>query len=105
MRCSSNLTFALEPGWAFVETEDWRPDLVGSWVAPGMVDTSEWLPRTITGRMLADWMADGWVYNNDAWLDPHSAPLDEWRATGMTRRRRWTRRIYHRDDTEPLKSV
>lgn len=29
--CSSDLTFALEPGWAFVVTEDWRKDLVASW--------------------------------------------------------------------------
>ena len=28
---SSNLTFTLEPGWAFVETEDWRKDLEASW--------------------------------------------------------------------------
>ncbi|TFY64843.1 hypothetical protein EVG20_g5807 [Dentipellis fragilis] len=73
---SSNLTFALEPGWAFVETEDWRADIEGQWSAVG-----------------AD--KDGWVYTNDAWLDPHSAPLDDWKtAGGLTRRRRWTRRIY-----------
>ena len=29
---SSNLTFALAPGWAFVETEDWRKDLEASWI-------------------------------------------------------------------------
>ncbi|KAI0074131.1 hypothetical protein K474DRAFT_1665790 [Panus rudis PR-1116 ss-1] len=29
---SSNLTFSLSPGWLFVETEDWRPDLEGSWL-------------------------------------------------------------------------
>ena len=29
---SSNLTFSLEPGWAFVETEDWRKDLEASWI-------------------------------------------------------------------------
>ena len=28
---SSNLTFELETGWAFVETEDWRKDLDASW--------------------------------------------------------------------------
>ena len=28
---SSNLTFSLAPGWLFVETEDWRPDLEGVW--------------------------------------------------------------------------
>ncbi len=31
MAYSSNLTFSLEPGWAFVETEDWRKDLEASW--------------------------------------------------------------------------
>ena len=28
---SSNLTFSLSPGWAFVETEGWRPDLIAPW--------------------------------------------------------------------------
>ncbi|KAH9841736.1 integral peroxisomal membrane peroxin-domain-containing protein [Rhodofomes roseus] len=84
---SSNLTFALEPGWVFVETEDWRPDLQGSWVTPGVADKN------------------GWVYTNDAWLDPHSIPLEEWRTTGMTRRRRWTRRIYYDQNTDAEKSV
>ncbi|KAI0763592.1 integral peroxisomal membrane peroxin-domain-containing protein [Trametes elegans] len=75
---SSNLTFSLGAGWFFVETEDWRPDLEGSWVAPGSADE------------------DGWVYTNDSWLDPHPYPLEEWRSAGaMTRRRRWTRRIYY----------
>ncbi|TFY83840.1 hypothetical protein EWM64_g167 [Hericium alpestre] len=73
---SSNLTFALEPGWAFVETEDWRADFEALWTESGSDD-------------------DGWVYTNDAWLDPHSAPLEDWRTTGgITRRRHWTRRIY-----------
>jgi hypothetical protein len=37
----------------------------------------------------------GWVYTNDAWLEPHASPLGEWKAQGaMTRRRRWVRRIY-----------
>ncbi|TFY60529.1 hypothetical protein EVJ58_g5095 [Rhodofomes roseus] len=83
----SNLTFALEPGWVFVETEDWRPDMEGSWVTPGVADKN------------------GWVYTNDAWLDPHSIPLEEWRTTGMTRRRRWTRRIYYDQNTDAEKSV
>ncbi|KAL5482477.1 hypothetical protein ACEPAI_9071 [Sanghuangporus weigelae] len=76
---SSNLTFTLEPGWAFVETEDWRKDLEASW-AP--VESDE----------------DGWVYTNDAWMDPKSAPLEKWRTTGVTRRRRWIRRIYQNQD-------
>jgi len=38
----------------------------------------------------------GWIYTNDAWLDPRPAPLEEWKpAGGMTRRRRWTHRIYY----------
>ncbi|EJC98532.1 uncharacterized protein FOMMEDRAFT_114364 [Fomitiporia mediterranea MF3/22] len=72
---SSNLTFTLEVGWAFVETEDWRKDLEASWTA---VESDD----------------DGWVYTNDAWMDPQSAPLDSWKSTGVTRRRRWIRRIY-----------
>lgn len=32
---SSNLTFSLSPGWAFVETEGWRPDLNAAWVVEG----------------------------------------------------------------------
>ncbi len=37
----------------------------------------------------------GWVYTNDAWLEPHALPVGEWKTQGaMTRRRRWVRRIY-----------
>jgi len=72
----SNLTFPLEPGWTFVETEDWRADIEAKWNEVGA----------------DDW---GWVYTNDAWLEPHASPLGEWKAHGtMTRRRRWVRRIY-----------
>ncbi|KAI0338995.1 hypothetical protein BDW22DRAFT_1487362 [Trametopsis cervina] len=75
---SSNLTFSLAPGWLFVETEDWRPDLEGTWVAPLEADDN------------------GWVYTNDTWMDARSLPLEEWRlANGLTRRRRWVRRIYY----------
>ncbi|KAH9948855.1 integral peroxisomal membrane peroxin-domain-containing protein [Amylocystis lapponica] len=74
---SSNLTFSLSLGWSFVETEDWRPDLEGLWAAPAGAD------------------GGGWVYTNDSWLDPYPAPLEEWRTSGMTRRRRWVRRIYY----------
>ncbi|KZT25413.1 hypothetical protein NEOLEDRAFT_1065323 [Neolentinus lepideus HHB14362 ss-1] len=70
---SSNLTFSLTPGWAFVETEDWRPDMQALW-APAGADEH------------------GWVYTNDAWQDPRPVPL-EWK--GRTRRRRWVRRIYY----------
>ncbi|KAI0647835.1 integral peroxisomal membrane peroxin-domain-containing protein [Trametes meyenii] len=80
----SNLTFSLGTGWVFVESEDWRPDLEGTWVGPSSADE------------------DGWVYTNDAWLDPHPYPLEDWMtAGGMTRRRRWTRRIYY----DPASSV
>ncbi|TDL14559.1 hypothetical protein BD410DRAFT_817159 [Rickenella mellea] len=72
---SSTLTFTLPPGWAFVETEDWRTDLEATWID---VDSDH----------------DGWIYTNDAWLDPHIEPFEEWKAKGATRRRRWTRRIY-----------
>lgn len=32
---SSNLTFSLAPGWAFVETEDWRKDVQCAWAPCG----------------------------------------------------------------------
>ena len=32
---SSNLTFLLEPGWLFVETEDWRADIQAEWSQVG----------------------------------------------------------------------
>jgi hypothetical protein len=35
MYTSSSLTFSLDPGWAFVETEDWRPDLETVWAECG----------------------------------------------------------------------
>ena len=35
---SSNLTFPLEPGWAFVETEDWRADVEAKWSEVGADD-------------------------------------------------------------------
>jgi len=73
---SSNLTFLLEPGWSFVETEDWRADIEAKWSEVGADDS-------------------GWVYTNDAWLEPHALPISEWKTQGaMTRRRRWMRRIY-----------
>jgi len=72
----SNLTFPLEPGWLVVETEDWRADVVAEWSQVGADDS-------------------GWVYTNDAWLEPHALPVAEWKTQcSMTRRRRWLRRIY-----------
>lgn len=35
---SSNLTFPLEPGWTFVETEDWRADIEAKWNEVGADD-------------------------------------------------------------------
>ncbi|QRV89844.1 integral peroxisomal membrane peroxin protein [Ceratobasidium sp. AG-Ba] len=86
---SSNLTFDLSPGWNFVETEDWRVDWVGSWIACGADN-------------------DGWVYTNDSWLNPRPSPPNELAQNtsgaaanptgpGVTRRRRWRRRIYRVD--------
>ncbi|CAE6383724.1 unnamed protein product [Rhizoctonia solani] len=83
---SSNLTFDLSPGWRFVETEDWRVDWVGSWIECGSDN-------------------DGWVYTNDSWLNPKPLPPNELvqpasgtpanpLGAGVTRRRRWRRRIY-----------
>ncbi|KAH7341656.1 integral peroxisomal membrane peroxin-domain-containing protein [Rhizoctonia solani] len=83
---SSNLTFDLSPGWRFVETEDWRVDWVGSWIECGSDN-------------------DGWVYTNDSWLNPKPFPPNELiqptsgmtvnpLGAGVTRRRRWRRRIY-----------
>jgi len=72
----SNLSFPLEPDWLFVETEDWRADIAAEWSHVGADDS-------------------GWVYTNDAWLEPHASPVAEWKTQGsMTRRRRWLRRIY-----------
>jgi hypothetical protein len=35
---SSNLTFPLEPNWLFVETEDWRADVMAEWSQVGADD-------------------------------------------------------------------
>ncbi|KAF7968953.1 hypothetical protein HWV62_28797 [Athelia sp. TMB] len=86
---SSNLTFSLAPGWRFVETEDWRPDLHADWAGEG-----------IGGDF------NGWVYTNDAWQDVLPAPTHGkagsgagWGGgAGVTRRRRWVRRIYYSGD-------
>ncbi|EAU82496.2 hypothetical protein CC1G_08247 [Coprinopsis cinerea okayama7 len=71
---SSNLTFSLAPGWSFVETEDWRKDVVGEWSGVGCDE-------------------DGWVYTNDAWLGARPAPYTAGGGS-VTRRRRWTRRVW-----------
>ncbi|KIM28714.1 hypothetical protein M408DRAFT_329177 [Serendipita vermifera MAFF 305830] len=56
-----NLTFTLEPGWHFVNTEDWRSDIAGSWVPHIGADQ------------------DGWVYTNDVWNEPHAEAPEEWK--------------------------
>ncbi|KAH7885544.1 hypothetical protein F5I97DRAFT_1810990 [Phlebopus sp. FC_14] len=78
---SSNLTFSLAPGWAFVETEGWRPDLEGRWVYEN---------EGVEGT-------DGWTYSTDTWSQPRSSarPGDGW----VTRRRRWVRRVYWEGDS------
>ena len=35
---SSCLTFPLDEEWSFVETEDWRPDIIGGWLPCGADD-------------------------------------------------------------------
>lgn len=40
---SSCLTFDLDEGWFFVETEDWRPDLTGSWLPCGADDSESFV--------------------------------------------------------------
>ncbi|KAF8585103.1 hypothetical protein K439DRAFT_1653004 [Ramaria rubella] len=70
-----SLSMVLSPGYKFVETEDWRLDQEGKGFPLGVDDR-------------------GWSYTNDSWQHPYPAPLEEWKAQGMTRRRRWLRRIY-----------
>jgi len=78
---SGVLNFPLEPHWAYVDSEDWEPDFYGWWTAKDGISQTD---------------SDGWLYTNDAWLDAQSSPLPEWQKTGLiTRRRRWTRRIYY----------
>ena len=33
--CSERIVVKLEPGWAFVETEDWEPDFLARWAPCG----------------------------------------------------------------------
>lgn len=91
---SSNLTFPLDPGWAFVETEDWRADIEAKWSEVGADDCECFLLSWLFVKCLL-WPPAGWVYTNDAWLEPHASPVGEWKVHGaMTRRRRWVRRMY-----------
>ncbi|KAJ7716141.1 integral peroxisomal membrane peroxin-domain-containing protein [Mycena metata] len=86
---SSNLTFSLDPGWAFVSTEDWRADLAARWAAQPEKDEEEGQAAEIADE-------DGWVYTNDAWAArrPPSAAFSPG-VGGVTRRRRWVRRIWY----------
>ncbi|KAJ7140296.1 integral peroxisomal membrane peroxin-domain-containing protein [Mycena crocata] len=87
---SSNLTFSLDVGWAFVDTEDWRADLEARWAGEGAprVENGE------AGSAVGD--EDGWVYTNDAWT-AHRPPSASYSPSvgGVTRRRRWVRRIWY----------
>lgn len=122
---SSNLTFSLSPGWAFVETEGWRPDLIASWavesagpsasvcvgadegtfldysLAPTLLSNALRLPvfPSVPPSLPTGWIrahqtydTDGWTYTTDTWIHPRpdARPCDGW----VTRRRRWTRRVY-----------
>ena len=75
-------------------TEEWRPDLEGVWIGEVGTDDSAYLARRCA-VVRADCLTDGWVYTNDMWMNPRSVLLEEWKTSGMTRRRRWTRRIYY----------
>ncbi|KAJ6488095.1 integral peroxisomal membrane peroxin-domain-containing protein [Mycena vulgaris] len=77
----SNLTFSLDAGWAFVDTEDWRADLGARWAADGGIGDGD---------------EDGWVYTNDSWI-AHRPPSASFSPStgGVTRRRRWVRRIWY----------
>ena len=100
---SSSLTFSLETGWAFVETEDWRKDLEASWTDiesdnGGYIGIDLWMSGSEFLYFFLTYL-DGWIYTNDTWMDPRSTPAGEWITSGVTRRRRWTRRIYRTQDT------
>ncbi|KAG5644327.1 hypothetical protein DXG03_008685 [Asterophora parasitica] len=77
---SSNLTFSLAPGWAFVNTEGWRRDRTRSWA-----DFDDNFALPYSGPDV-----DGWVYTNDVWGDAHPAPY----PGSVTRRRKWVRRVW-----------
>ncbi|KAK2462575.1 hypothetical protein APHAL10511_005418 [Amanita phalloides] len=94
----NSLTFPLAPGWAFVDTEDWRKDVVAEWAVDECGGGDE----------------DGWVYTNDAWLDPQRSPFgrvlddigeSEVAVSGagpcVTRRRRWLRRVWYDPGSVP----
>ncbi|KAG6827470.1 hypothetical protein H0H87_004728 [Tephrocybe sp. NHM501043] len=83
---SSNLTFSLAPGWAFVRTEGWRRDLVRAWAALPLAHADA------DADTHGDTHGDGWVYTNDAWsgAGARGTPF----PGCVTRRRRWVRRVW-----------
>jgi hypothetical protein len=95
---SSNLTFSLSPGWAFVETEGWRPDLIASWAVDSAAPSASVCAGADEGTRVTRLSlssdashADGWTYTTDTWTHPRpdARPCDGW----VTRRRRWVRRV------------
>lgn len=88
--CSSNLTFTLEPGWHFVQTEDWRLDVDATWTAQGGDSSMHLLSTSLV--ILMTFPLDGWVYTNDSWLDPRPSNTG---GGAATRKRRWVRRIWY----------
>jgi Integral peroxisomal membrane peroxin len=80
----------LSPGYEFIETEDWRLDLEGGWELSDVDDCKFYIVIDIFVALM---YVDGWVYTNDLWQQPNSVPQEEWKSQGMTRRRRWIRRI------------
>jgi hypothetical protein len=64
--CSSHLTFSLDPGWTFVDMEDWCPDLSANWIREIGGDPGE-LPSAILCYsvpfiILFFVLVVGWVY-------------------------------------------
>lgn len=79
MKYSSNLKFSLAPGWAFVETEVWRKDLGCKWLGyGGEVGQFSFFSsfRNALDILNYVFLIDGWVYINDAWLEPRPVPYN-----------------------------
>ncbi|KAF5377889.1 hypothetical protein D9615_006804 [Tricholomella constricta] len=87
---SSNLTFSLAPGWAFVRTEGWRRDRTRAWASLDFVSPHSMSASAAASTVLAGTDMSGWVYTNDVWGEAHPAPY----PGSVTRRRRWVRRVW-----------
>ncbi|KAJ7673126.1 hypothetical protein DFH06DRAFT_1123863 [Mycena polygramma] len=87
---SSNLTFSLDPGWAFVTTEDWRADLEARRARQGGARTADDEGVAEVAEVADD---DGWMYTNDVWT-AHRPPSPSYSPSvgGVTRRRRYCNR-------------